>query len=85
MKPVTRIRLLCGGVGGAIGFGTGLIFLLFSPSSLPFALFLPLTFAVVFATISAIAAEAMFSALWEILSWFLALGGAAFIWHHFKK
>jgi uncharacterized membrane protein len=85
MKPVTRARLLCSSVGAILGFAAGFLFLLFSPSSRPFFLFLPITFAAVFAAVSFAAAEEMFPALRDVILGFLALGGALFIWHHFMR
>lgn len=85
MTPAVRTRLYCGATGAVIGFATGYVFLLFAPSARPFALFLPTTFAVVFAILSFFVAERMFVVLLYVISVVLALGGADFIFDHFKK
>jgi hypothetical protein len=86
MGESIRVRLLCGLVGGVIGFGTGFVFFAVTESPRgPFFLFLPVVFSAVFAIVGFIAAERLFPILLELLLGFLAVGGGAYLWHHFIK
>jgi hypothetical protein len=86
MSESMRVRLLCGGVGAVLGFGTGFIFFLFTqPPRGPFPLFLPVVFAAIFAIVAFIAAEQLFPVLLEVVVGFLVMGGGAYLWHHFAR
>ena len=79
-----KTRLLCSLVGAVLGFGLGFVFHLFSPPPLPFSLFFPVVFSSVFALVAFVAAEQLFPVLAEVVLGFCALGGGAFLWHHFS-
>lgn len=86
MKESLKARLLCGAVGGILGFGIGFVFFVITePPRGPFPFFLPAVFAIVFAAVSFVAAERLFPILLEIVVGFLVAGGGAYLWHYFTK
>jgi len=84
MNIETRARLICGLIGAGFGFAIGYLVFLLAPSSLPFPLFLPVVFTIVFAALSVVLAEYMFPVLLYVALGILAVAIIDFIAVHWK-